>query len=1194
MPDAPVPFRLVREVGSGTSGRVWQAVLARDLPGARAGAQIAVKIAHPHLADDPLAAAQLEEEVRAGSAVDDPAVVRVLASGASAGAGGRWIAMRWVGGPTLRQLLDEAGGALAEPRVRSIVRRAARGLSALHAAGWLHGDVKPENIRLDEHGDAVLLDLGFARRLSASPAHGRRPGSIAYLSPEMARGEAGEAAADVFALGVVAWELGTGTHPFLRAATELSSVSDSRNPLFDSLGSSGAVARAALEKPSADRVLAAIVAARCPPPSRLVPQVTPFFDRLVLDALEREAARRPPAAELERRLADGEAGEWWRATLDFQAAAGRSASAEAESRALVPLVGRETALERLDACWEASRSSLKLALVLGGPGMGKSRLVSEFAARLRARLDPPLYLYARCRDAEEARAAQPVLRLLERFLRLPAGARPTSREREELERLVPPRVAEALLHLLGAGAAHDSPMAAPVALAAWLGALARSRPLFLHLDDAHRADPDTLEALRLHALDSAQHGGLLALGLRGEGEDGSLPPREGPLARLAAQLPHETLALAPLSEDDVLLLVKRVFHHGAPRLRLANTLWQRSRGNPGLVVELLRGLVSRGEARPHPDGGGLELATAPESLPLPKSLRKAIEDSYKALPAPDRAWLRRLAVVGGRIEVEFLLRCFPGTVRADLDALLARFVRLGWLVTGGARYRFSRPALREALYRTLSKDQREKLHRAAAASLAQEDGGLEGLYQRAFHLRSAGAHAELLEDLPELVARLLRSGQPQRVAPLAHWGLAALDALRDRGASRSFDTSAGAAAADRLRIRLLEAAADAADRLGSREDQRQLLERLADLDIDPAADPESAGRVYLLHGRYAVATGQYGLARGLYKNAVELLERAGARLEWSEALRRLAAVQSHVGDLVDARGLGEKARDAAVNAPQRALALLQLATTGVLEDRLEEALEQTDEAMRLLRSDSSWTLPGALASAHLVRSRVYKGAGDIARALAAARQALDLARSAGERRLVCETTARLGWLLLDIDRPEEAQAQLREAQLLAREIEDRRGEALATLFLGILLWEADDPEARATLEAAEQVAADLGLARVEQLAVALRARIEHAAGLHERAAATSARAVAGMEKHGAEWNDRVVVLGTHSMCLASAGDAKGAKAAETSLRRQLERENRSLASPALRSRHRRRSEALIEAVVSPEGPVYPRVRLAPG
>jgi tetratricopeptide (TPR) repeat protein len=390
---------------------------------------------------------------------------------------------------------------------------------------------------------------------------------------------------------------------------------------------------------------------------------------------------------------------------------------------------------------------------------------------------------------------------------------------------------------------------------------------------------------------------------------------------------------------------------------------------------------------------------------------------------------------------------------------------------------------------------------------------------------------------------------------------------------------------------LLEAAADAADRLGTREDQRELLEKLAQLDIDPSADPESAGRVYLLHGRYAVATGQYGLARGLYKNAVDLLERAGAQLEHSEALRRLSAVQSHVGNLVDARGLAERARDRAVVAPQRALALLQLATVGVLEDRLEASLEQTEEALRLLRSDTTWSLPGALAGAHLVRSRVYKSAGDIARALAAARQALDLARAAGERRLLCETTARLGWLMLDIDRPEEAQALLREAQLLAREIEDRRGEALSTLFLGILLWEVDDPEALLTIESAEQMAADLGLARVAQLAIALRARIEHASGNHAQALETSERAIHSMERHGAEWTDRVVIVGTHAMCLRSADRPKPAKEAERALRRQLDRENKALVSPALRDRHRRRSEALIAAVISPEGPVYPRVHL---
>jgi tetratricopeptide (TPR) repeat protein len=187
--------------------------------------------------------------------------------------------------------------------------------------------------------------------------------------------------------------------------------------------------------------------------------------------------------------------------------------------------------------------------------------------------------------------------------------------------------------------------------------------------------------------------------------------------------------------------------------------------------------------------------------------------------------------------------------------------------------------------------------------------------------------------------------------------------------------------------------------------------------------------------------------------------------------------------------------------------------------------------------------------------------------------------------------ARLGGLLLDIDRPDEAQSMLREALLRAKEIEDPRGTVLATLFLGILLWEADDPAAQRTLEDAAQLASDLGLSRIEQLADALRARIEHAAGRLEAALELSARAVAALERHGAEWNDRVVVAATRAMCLRSAGRTKEADALELSLRRQLERENKALTSPAMRLRHRRRGEALVAAAASPEGPVYPRVRL---
>ena len=80
-------------------------------------------------------------------------------------------------------------------------------------------------------------------------------------------------------------------------------------------------------------------------------------------------------------------------------------------------------------------------------------------------------------------------------------------------------------------------------------------------------------------------------------------------------------------------------------------------------------------------------------------------------------------------------------------------------------------------------------HAAAAAALQAESNTLEGSYQRAFHLRSAGAHGELLDELPALVTQLLRSGQPQRVAPLARWGLEAVDAIQHPAMTRQYPTT---------------------------------------------------------------------------------------------------------------------------------------------------------------------------------------------------------------------------------------------------------------------------------------------------------------------------------------------------------------------------------------------------------------------
>src|SRR5262245_2299824 len=205
-------FEVLRPLGTGATARVDLVRLLAPWDGLPTGSELAVKALLPALQHEPAAHAAFRSEHDAARTVRDPSLVRVLHHGMRAGL--PYLLLQYVPGRSLRERLEQEGP-LPEPLVRSLGGDLARALALLHQQGLVHGDVKPENVRFDENGRAVLLDLGFARR-----SRGAEPqsdaGSLAYLSPERARGEGAGPASDVFALGVVLYELATGLHPFGR------------------------------------------------------------------------------------------------------------------------------------------------------------------------------------------------------------------------------------------------------------------------------------------------------------------------------------------------------------------------------------------------------------------------------------------------------------------------------------------------------------------------------------------------------------------------------------------------------------------------------------------------------------------------------------------------------------------------------------------------------------------------------------------------------------------------------------------------------------------------------------------------------------------------------------------------------------------------------------------------------------------
>ena len=211
-------YTIVGTLGAGGMGEVY---LAED---ARLGRRAAIKLLPPALEAEPERLRRFEQEARAASALNHPNILTIYETGTDDGS--LYIAAEYVEGVTLRERMN--AGRLGVAEALDVAAQVADALSAAHAAGIVHRDVKPENVMLRSDGYVKVLDFGLAKLNEPAggvaggegnaPAGGTEPGMVMgtarYMSPEQARGQKTDGRSDLWSLGVVLYEALTACPPF--------------------------------------------------------------------------------------------------------------------------------------------------------------------------------------------------------------------------------------------------------------------------------------------------------------------------------------------------------------------------------------------------------------------------------------------------------------------------------------------------------------------------------------------------------------------------------------------------------------------------------------------------------------------------------------------------------------------------------------------------------------------------------------------------------------------------------------------------------------------------------------------------------------------------------------------------------------------------------------------------------------------
>jgi tetratricopeptide (TPR) repeat protein len=838
-------YRLDSEIGRGGMGIVYRAT---DLDLMR---EVAVKVL-PETGSSPDARERMLREARAAASLNHPHIIHVHDLGEAHGV--PFFVMELVDGPSLSQAPP-----LELTRIVDIACQICDALEHAHANSVVHRDLKPDNVLLsDTQGSQIvkLADLGLAL-----PTYGARisragiiVGTAAYIAPEQALGQPVDGRADLYALGVLLYELTTGRVPFTGG-----------DPLT---------------------IVSQHVHASAVPPRMLRPDLPRAIEAVVLKLLAKDPAQRfqtaaETASALRSALISPEA------TSDDDSAAVVLLDALSRGR----LVGRGVELAEIRELWRRAREGHGHAVLLSGePGAGKTRLAKEIT--IQAAVDGAVVLSGGCYEYEATTPYLPFVEAFRRWVREHDDA--TLRELLGDSAIQIAKLAPEIDTRLGPFPEfqplppHEERLLFFDAVSNVFSQLARLNGVVFYVDDLHWADSGTLWLLG-HLLRQLRAERVFIVGAYRETE----LDRTHPLAKSLVDWNRDRLAtrvvLRRFDRDETgdqlgALLGEEVGED------FADAVHRETEGNPFFVEEVLKALIEQGSVRR--ESGRWKRCDVAQ-LQIPQSMKEAIGNRLDRVSPKCNEVLRAGAVLGKTFTFEELTAA-AGEHGEDvlLDALDEATAAQLISANREDSFIFTHDKIREVLYTEMNPIRRRRLHRHAAEGLEKSRNRSHcavetlahhyiqaGDYERGLtYAKQAAVQAESLFAFDEAINAYGRARDCAEALGLIEEQLALEEAMGKASvvsgntlpAGEHFERALTLAKDPQVRARLQCELASSLVTIGDQRGFELLREAL--LVLNPITNPIETANAISIEGRFHHLAGRHQKTIALLKRAAELVE----------------------------------------------------------------------------------------------------------------------------------------------------------------------------------------------------------------------------------------------------------------------------------------------------------------------------------